>query len=203
MPADIELMPLSEGDDARASDMDPRAQFNGGDPAAMMHAMAGPVKIDSSVEILHCNQCDVDCIACAIGCCHMNTEKLTLHELAAPIDAVVTHNKNGHHHVLWNGISNETHRCGSERGNELAHQMAKERSAEKRRANERQVAGDHYRGAMQHWDYVIANDLDYFQGQITKYVGRWKKKNGMQDLEKAQHFLEKYIEEIRAGRITP
>ena len=31
-------------------------------------------------------------------------------------------------------------------------------------------------------------------GQITKYVTRWKKKNGLPDLLKAQHFLQKYIE---------
>jgi hypothetical protein len=62
------------------------------------------------------------------------------------------------------------------------------------KANDTQVAGNHYLTQIQHWDYVIANDLDYFQGQITKYVTRWKKKNGITDLRKAQHFLEKYIE---------
>ena len=61
-------------------------------------------------------------------------------------------------------------------------------------ANMRQVSGNHYRSKIQHWDYVIENDLDYFQGQITKYVTRWKKKNGLDDLLKAQHFLQKYIE---------
>lgn len=61
-------------------------------------------------------------------------------------------------------------------------------------ANDRQVAGDHYKSSIQHWDYVLANDLDYFQAQITKYVTRWKKKNGLVDLRKAQHFLDKYIE---------
>ncbi len=65
-------------------------------------------------------------------------------------------------------------------------------------ANTKQVAGTHYRSTIQHWDYVVANDLDYFQGQITKYVTRWKRKNGLDDLLKAQHFLEKYIEVIRA-----
>lgn len=72
-------------------------------------------------------------------------------------------------------------------------------------ANKRQVGGSHYGGGeFQHWDMVVQHDLDYFQGQITKYVMRWKAKNGLQDLEKAQHFLEKYIEEIKAGRIdTP
>lgn len=65
-------------------------------------------------------------------------------------------------------------------------------------ANEKQVAGAHYRTPIQHWDYVVANDLDYFQGQITKYITRWKKKNGLTDLLKAQHFLEKYLEVAKA-----
>ena len=69
-------------------------------------------------------------------------------------------------------------------------------------ANERQVGGQHYGlKEFQHWDMVSMFGLDYFQGQITKYVMRWNKKNGLQDLEKAKHFLEKYIEEIKAGRI--
>jgi hypothetical protein len=68
------------------------------------------------------------------------------------------------------------------------------------KANERQVGGGHYATPIQHWDYVVANDLDYFQGQITKYVTRWKRKNGVQDLEKAKHFLEKYLEIARATR---
>lgn len=70
-------------------------------------------------------------------------------------------------------------------------------------ANKRQVDGGHYRSQIQHWDYVIANDLDYFQGQITKYVTRWKNKNGLVDLQKAQHFLEKYIEVQTAIRDEP
>lgn len=63
-------------------------------------------------------------------------------------------------------------------------------------ANKRQVGGEHYSAGdkPQHWDIVAMHDLDYFQGQITKYVMRWKKKNGLQDLHKAAHFLQKYIE---------
>ena len=63
-------------------------------------------------------------------------------------------------------------------------------------ANERQVAGSHYGGGThQHWDMVVDHQLNYFEGQITKYVMRCRKKNGVQDLEKAKHFIEKYIEE--------
>lgn len=69
-------------------------------------------------------------------------------------------------------------------------------------ANDKQVGGDHYKSSIQHWDFVLANDLDYFQSQITKYVSRWKKKNGLKDLEKAQHFLEKYIEVEKLKRTT-
>ena len=70
-------------------------------------------------------------------------------------------------------------------------------------ANDHMVGGDHYqKQKIQHWDFVAANNLDYFQGQITKYVARWKDKNGLQDLEKAKHFLEKYTELIKAGVYT-
>ena len=68
-------------------------------------------------------------------------------------------------------------------------------------ANEKQIGGDHYKapGKLEHWDIVAMHDLDYFQGQITKYVMRWKKKYNtpearLNDLRKALHVLEKYIE---------
>lgn len=74
-------------------------------------------------------------------------------------------------------------------------------------ANNRQVGGGHYGGTkLQHWDVVHLFELDYFQGQITKYLFRWRRKNGVEDLLKAQHFLEKYIElhqEERKGDATP
>jgi len=61
-------------------------------------------------------------------------------------------------------------------------------------ANDKQVAGQHYAANVQHWDMVVEHKLNYFEGQITKYVMRARKKNGKQDLEKAAHFLEKYLE---------
>ena len=63
------------------------------------------------------------------------------------------------------------------------------------KANDMQVGGNHYKkGGEEHWDRVNRLGLDYFQGQITKYVERWKDKNGVEDLKKARHFLDKYIE---------
>ena len=61
-------------------------------------------------------------------------------------------------------------------------------------ANDKQINGDHYRGAIQTWDYIIAHDLGFLEGNIIKYVTRFRKKNGVQDLLKAQHYLQKLIE---------
>lgn len=71
-------------------------------------------------------------------------------------------------------------------------------------ANDRQVAGSHYNGGtVQHWDYAVqALRNRYLEGQISKYVMRHRKKNGEQDLLKAEHFLDKLIEEYKLGRVS-
>lgn len=62
-------------------------------------------------------------------------------------------------------------------------------------ANEIQVGGDHYKQkGVQPWDYIIANNLGYLEGNVVKYVTRHKDKGGIQDLEKARHYLDKLIE---------
>jgi hypothetical protein len=65
-------------------------------------------------------------------------------------------------------------------------------------ANTRQVGGKHYQKPIQHWDFVIANGIPYMEAQVVKYVFRWREKNGVQDLEKARHFLDKLIETAEA-----
>lgn len=61
-------------------------------------------------------------------------------------------------------------------------------------ANARQVAGSHYAGEYQHWDFVREMGLNYLQGCATKYVARWRKKNGITDLDKALHYIQKSAE---------
>ena len=61
-------------------------------------------------------------------------------------------------------------------------------------ANDIQVGGKHYRSEYQHWDWVTNIGMGYLAGQVTKYLYRWRNKNGVQDLEKAGHFLDKLIE---------
>lgn len=63
------------------------------------------------------------------------------------------------------------------------------------KANDTQVGGLHYRSPVQHWDFATTHfGPGYLRGQVTKYLCRWRKKNGVQDLEKAAHFLRKLIE---------
>lgn len=61
-------------------------------------------------------------------------------------------------------------------------------------ANERQVGGSHYKTRIEHWDYVVANEIPYLEAQIIKYLTRWRKKDGIKDLRKARHFLQKLFE---------
>lgn len=61
-------------------------------------------------------------------------------------------------------------------------------------ANDTQVGGAHYKSTYEHWDLVIKIPLSYLEGTCTKYVTRWRKKSGVQDLRKAMHYLDKLIE---------
>lgn len=56
------------------------------------------------------------------------------------------------------------------------------------------VANDHYQGLkIQPVDFIEANNLDFNQGNIIKYVCRYKEKGGIIDLEKAKYYLERLI----------
>jgi len=66
-------------------------------------------------------------------------------------------------------------------------------------ANDKQVDGEHYQKAIQPWAYIEANNLDFFEGNVVKYVTRWKEKDGIVDLYKTIHYLEKIIERARRG----
>jgi hypothetical protein len=58
-----------------------------------------------------------------------------------------------------------------------------------------QVGGDHYsKLAIQPVEYITKNKLSYLAGNVVKYVTRYKDKNGLQDLQKAKHYVEMLIE---------
>lgn len=59
----------------------------------------------------------------------------------------------------------------------------------------KQEGGGHYKGLkIQPIEYIHANGLSYFQGNVVKYVSRYKDKNGVEDIKKAIHYLELILE---------
>jgi hypothetical protein len=61
-------------------------------------------------------------------------------------------------------------------------------------ANDKQVGGSHYNTKIKPWDAILDWGLGYLDGSAVKYLSRWHKKGGIQDIEKAIHFLQKLIE---------
>lgn len=76
-------------------------------------------------------------------------------------------------------------------------------------ANDKQVGGGHYQqyGGIQPWDTFMRWNLNPFAAHIIPYIVRYRDKPGsngapagsveakIEQLEKARHFLEKWIEE--------
>lgn len=62
-------------------------------------------------------------------------------------------------------------------------------------ALKKQVAGTHYKDLpIQPVQYIHANGIGFMEGNVIKYVSRWRSKGGIADLEKAKHFLELLIQ---------
>ena len=63
-------------------------------------------------------------------------------------------------------------------------------------ALDEQVGGDHYKKlGIQPVELIRDINANFFQGNVIKYITRYKDKNGIKDLEKAKHYLE-LIEEL-------
>lgn len=62
-------------------------------------------------------------------------------------------------------------------------------------ALDNQQGGDHYKDkGIQPIVYIHANNMGFCDGNVVKYITRYKEKNGKQDLEKAKHYIELLIE---------
>ena len=74
-------------------------------------------------------------------------------------------------------------------------------------ANELQVGGDHYKNKkVQPWDamesWMSPEQFEGFlRGNVIKYIARYKDKDGLRDVQKARHYLDKLLEclEARSG----
>ena len=62
-----------------------------------------------------------------------------------------------------------------------------------------QISGNHYLGfKIQPVEFINANDMDFLQGSVVKYISRHKLKGRQKDVEKAIHFC-KLILELQYG----
>lgn len=72
----------------------------------------------------------------------------------------------------------------------------------KQLASETQIGGDHYRSkdiqpwtAMESW--MTAEEFEGFlRGNVIKYIARYKDKDGVKDVLKARHYLERLLEHL-------
>lgn len=66
-------------------------------------------------------------------------------------------------------------------------------------ALDKQVSGDHYKQfEIQPIEFITKNKIPFIEGNIIKYICRWKDKNGIEDLDKVIHYVE-LLKELESG----
>lgn len=73
------------------------------------------------------------------------------------------------------------------------------------KARDRQVGGDHYgpENKVQAIDLCLDQNIPFCEGSAIKYLVRWRKKGGLQDLHKAQHYIQMLIDHEEANEAIP
>ena len=72
------------------------------------------------------------------------------------------------------------------------------------KANDIQVGGDHYKSKpIQPWDAMgvwMSKEefVGFLRGNVIKYMARCNEKGGIKDVEKAQHYMQKLLEVLKA-----
>lgn len=63
---------------------------------------------------------------------------------------------------------------------------------------DKQIGGNHYKEFhIQPYEFISKNNLSFFQGNVVKYVCRYLKKGGIQDLEKIKHYIDLEILKLK------
>jgi hypothetical protein len=59
------------------------------------------------------------------------------------------------------------------------------------KALDSQIGGTHYKELkIQPIEYIIQNELGWCEGNIVKYITRWKQKGGLSDIDKVIHYAQ-------------
>ena len=71
------------------------------------------------------------------------------------------------------------------------------------RSMDREQAPQHYAGLeIQPADFILKNGLPFHEGNIIKYIARWREKGGLADLEKAKSYLDDLIAHEKSKEST-
>ena len=73
--------------------------------------------------------------------------------------------------------------------------MAKDNTYSNPNKPAEQIGGTHYsRLGIEPIQFIETNGLGYHEGNVIKYVSRWRNKNGVEDLKKAKWYIERLLE---------
>lgn len=61
-------------------------------------------------------------------------------------------------------------------------------------SKEQVVHPEYYNQGIECWDYTTSHNMGFLDGNVVKYVTRFRHKNDLQDLHKAKQYLDKLIE---------
>ena len=63
---------------------------------------------------------------------------------------------------------------------------------------DRQIGGSHYKDfVIQPYEFISKNDLSFFQGNVVKYVCRYQRKGGAEDIKKIIHYCQLELKKMR------
>jgi hypothetical protein len=69
------------------------------------------------------------------------------------------------------------------------------------KSSKKQVGGNHYlKYKIQPVEFIIKNNIGFVEGNIIKYILRFKDKGGIADLKKAKHYIELLIDSSKSSK---
>ncbi len=69
----------------------------------------------------------------------------------------------------------------------------------KKKASEMEIGGSHYQMSIQPVEFITRNKIPFIEGNVIKYVCRHRQKNGVEDIDKAIHYLQ-LLKELEYGQ---
>lgn len=56
--------------------------------------------------------------------------------------------------------------------------------------SERPSVSHYLKGGIEPIDFILSNDIPFCEGNVIKYVFRWREKGGVKDLQKARDYID-------------